>query len=71
MDPTGYCSWDGEPAFYTFGKAWVFRSGKWVEANSWSVGHEARAMTKEAFEKKFGQLPPPPHTLRNAGDDRS
>jgi hypothetical protein len=55
-----YCNWDTEPAFYSRGKAWVFRDGKWVETNGASVGMEARPMSEEAFSRKFGALPTPP-----------
>jgi hypothetical protein len=37
----GYCDWDGEPAYYSRGKAWVFRrdrsfvKGKWFTKGKW------------------------------------
>jgi hypothetical protein len=67
----GYGSWDGEPTYYSRGKAWVFRrdksfkgkwfrKGKWIECNGYSVGKEARVMSEKAFRRYFGELPPLP-----------
>ena len=55
-----YCNWDNEPAFYSRGKAWVFRNGVWVETNGASVGMEASPMSEEAFRRYFGSVPRPP-----------
>ena len=64
----GYSSWDGEPAFYSPGEAYVYRNGKWIRANSAVIGFEARPMSEAEFEKAFGRLPLPPYTQRNSGD---
>jgi hypothetical protein len=48
-----YCAWDGEPAIYRFGKAFVHRDGFWHEASSLDVGMEARVLTVEQFRRLF------------------
>jgi hypothetical protein len=71
MRDFGYCDWDGEPAIWSPGEAWVFRKGNWVRVNSAVVGHSARPMAEADFRRMFGNLPPPPKTALKSGDDAS
>jgi hypothetical protein len=55
-----YCSWDGDPSLWIPGEAWAFIGGAWKPVNSAVVGMEAALMSKAAFDRKFGSLPPLP-----------
>jgi hypothetical protein len=60
-----YCSWDGDPSLWTPGEAWAFIDGAWKPVNSAVVGMEAALMSKAAFDRKFGSLPPLPDSSRS------
>jgi hypothetical protein len=62
-----YCSWDGDPSLWTPGEAWAFIDGAWKRVNSAVVGMEAALMSKAAFDRKFGSLPPLPDSSRSRG----
>jgi hypothetical protein len=58
--PALYGSWDGDPVLWSPGEAWSFADGAWKPANSSIVGMEGRVLSKSAFDRKFGSLPPLP-----------
>jgi hypothetical protein len=61
----GYASWEGIPTRYSmdlseawcFAKAWCFANGAWREVNSADVAMKAAVVSKETFDKIFGELP--------------
>ena len=56
----GYGYWEGIPTRYRPGEAWCFADGAWREVDSTEVFMKAAVVSKETFERMFGELPPLP-----------
>jgi len=39
-------------------EAWLFCAGRWHEANTAEIAHNAGVMTAEQFLARFGHVPP-------------
>jgi hypothetical protein len=61
MTDLDYCILDGSFACIVDGEfAWFFSHGEWHPIPSGDAHHNARVVTKDYFDRLFGELPPLP-----------
>jgi hypothetical protein len=61
MTETTYCIHEGsDPCIIVGPRAWVYWNNAWKEVHYTEISYNSAVVSKERFDREFGELPPLP-----------